>query len=241
MSGVNDSRRRGARHLACEELAELLATPDGLRTARLLQMIPEEVSVDPQPAAPSGPQPISIWQPDRDDGELVFVRPEPLPLGDHYATRRRLRARKDASTRRVAFFGESVAAGYLYAPHLTPAEILETQLRGVDAGYEVVDLARTNETLAGLATTVESSLQLDPDALVIFAGNNWNLLETPEVSPYVPSVTARQRYGQALADDGLAGPAQLATHRLREKARGCLETVARLAGERRSRLREGRI
>ena len=42
--------------------------------------------------------------------------------------------------------------------------------------------------------------------LVLFVGNNWNLLETPEVSPYAPSVAARQRYGLALREDGIAGP-----------------------------------
>jgi hypothetical protein len=31
------------------------------------------------------PEPIGIWQPRESDGELAFVRPDPLPLGDHYA------------------------------------------------------------------------------------------------------------------------------------------------------------
>ena len=99
-------------------------------------------------------------------------------MGDHYATRQTLPARKTPGTRRICFFGESVAAGYLYAPHLTPAMVLEEQLRQTSDthAYEVIDLARTNETLDGLLTTVRRSLQLNPDVLVLFVGNNWTLL-----------------------------------------------------------------
>ena len=108
-------------------------------------------------------------------------------------------------------FGESAAAGYLYAPHLTPARVLESQLEnlGGEGAFEVIDLARVNECLGPLVDTVSSSLQINPDLLVIFAGNNWNLLETPEVSPYAPSVTARQGYATALRSAGLAGPVRL--------------------------------
>ena len=229
---ANDARRRDTRRKASAELAGLLGTPEGLRTARLLLStgtVDSHAPSVPEPSAPSAePRPISIWRPTNDGGELVFERPAPLPLGDHYAARRRLCAAKPAGTRRLAFFGESVAAGYLYAPGLTPARVLETQLGQLDGHWEVVDLARTNETLSGLAATVESSLQLDPDVLVIFAGNNWNLLETPQVSPWVPSVEARQRYAAALADGGPAGPARLALQELDRKASQTLDSIARV-------------
>ncbi|HEX9734267.1 MAG TPA: hypothetical protein VGG06_20030 [Thermoanaerobaculia bacterium] len=229
-----DPRRTDPRRDLCEELAATLATDDGLRAARLLHLAAAPAAAAPAAAAEDavpedGPRPISIWRPREEGGELVFARPEPLPLGDHYAARREIRARKGAGTRRVVLLGESVVAGYLYAPRLTPAAILETQLAAAGR-YEVVDLARTNETLAGLAATASASLQLAPDALVIFAGNNWNLLETPQVSPFVPSVEARQRYAQALADGGAAGPARLAARELARKAAGTLAAVARTAG-----------
>ncbi len=237
MGAPNDSRRRDARREACEELAEALAGDAGLRTARLLQMAGGDraVAADPPPAdtaPPCGPRRISIWEPRTEDGELVFVRPEPWSLGEHHAARRVLLAAKEATTRRLCFFGESAAAGYLYAPHFTPAELLGRQLARFGS-WEVVDLARTNETLAGLVATVEASLQLDPDVLVIFAGNNWDLLETPEVSPYAPSVVARQRYALALSDGGPAAAAALARRRLRRRATAALAAVARLAGRRR--------
>ncbi|HEX7185080.1 MAG TPA: hypothetical protein VF756_24845 [Thermoanaerobaculia bacterium] len=177
------------------------------------------------------PRPISIWQPAEIDGEPAFVRPDPGPFGDHYAARKILRPKKSELPLRVCFFGESVAAGYLYAPHLTPAMALEDQLRaagGVE-NFEVIDLARTNETLAGLLDTVRSALQINPDALVLFVGNNWNLLETPEVSPYAPSVQARRRYAQALRESGLRGPVELARERLRQSAEAVFDEIALIA------------
>jgi hypothetical protein len=176
-------------------------------------------------------EPISIWQPAEVDGEPVFVRPDPLPLGDHYAAVRVLRPKKAELPLRVGFFGESVAAGYLYAPHLTPARVLESQLRaaGGDDNFEVVDLARTNETLSSLAETVRTSLQINPDVLVLFVGNNWNLLETPETSPYAPSVEARQRYAQALREEGIEGSLRRAAEALREKAEATLGFIGLIA------------
>lgn len=176
-------------------------------------------------------EPISIWQPRQIDGETVFVRPDPHPLGDHHAAVKVLRPKRSLLPLRVALFGESVAAGYLYAPHLTPAQVLAAQLRAAGGAdnFEVIDLARTNETLGSLAETVRTSLQINPDVLVLFAGNNWNLLETPEVSPYAPSVAARQRYGLALREAGIAGPIALAAARLRQSAEAALGAIAEIA------------
>jgi hypothetical protein len=176
-------------------------------------------------------RPISIWEPRTEGGATVWVRPEPGPFGDHYATRRELRPKRAELPLRVVFFGESVAAGYLYAPHLTPAGVLETQLRaaGGSSNFEVIDLARTNETLAGLLATVRASLQINPDVLVLFAGNNWNLLETPEISPYAPTAAARREIAAALRAEGLAGPVRLARERLRTIAEAVFAEIALMA------------
>ncbi|HKI06417.1 MAG TPA: hypothetical protein VKK31_30840 [Thermoanaerobaculia bacterium] len=222
-----------------DDLARLLATPEGLRTARLLQgaglLRPPDRGPEPPPPPPPGrriPEPISIWQPAEIDGEPAFVRPDPLPLGDHYAATRVLRPKKAELPLRVAFFGESVAAGYLYAPHLTPARVLEARLQAAGGAdnFEVIDLARTNETLCSLAETVRTSLQINPDVLVLFVGNNWNLLETPEASPWAPAVEARQRYARALREDGIAGPVRLAAEELRARAEATLDFIALIAG-----------
>lgn len=186
-------------------------------------------------SAGRSPEPISIWQPRRTAEGLAFVRPDPLPLGDHYAAEKVLRPKAAELPLRVCLYGESTAAGYLYAPRLTPARVLQDQLRAVGGAgnFEVIDLARTNETLGSLAETVRTSLQINPDMLVIFAGNNWNLLETPEVSPYAPSVAARQRFGQALREEGMAGPVRLAAEQLQRTAEAAFDligTIARTVG-----------
>lgn len=188
---------------------------------------------------PGAPRPISIWSPVGQGNALRWVRPELGPLGDHYAARRELRPRRppgpgrSGGPRRVAFFGESAAAGYLYAPHATPAQVLEEQLCALagEGRFEVLDLARTNETLAGLATTIEASLQLDPDALVIFAGNNWNLLETPRWSPFAPAAGDRRRFAEALAES-LTGPRERARRELVERAWTFFLRLAELTRER---------
>ena len=113
-----------------DDLARLLATPEGLRTARLLQaagLLGNPPALEPRPL-PRLPEPISIWQPQEIDGETVWVRPDPQPLGDHFAATRVLRRKKAELPLRVVLFGESAAAGYLYAPHVTPAQVLERHL-----------------------------------------------------------------------------------------------------------------
>ncbi len=175
------------------------------------------------------PRPISIWQPGRHAGEAAFVRPPPLPLGDHYADRVAVTAAKPAGTLRICLFGESVAAGYLYAPHVTPAKLLQRRLATGGGAVDVVDLARTNERLDTMVETIAAAMQLDPDVLVVFAGNNWTLLETPEVSPYHQSAAALRDYGGALAADGPMGPIELAARRKLERSAAALDRIAALA------------
>jgi hypothetical protein len=237
MSVDEEARRRAAK-----VLAERLATPEGLREARRLQaegrlaeLLPPprttnalggggESKDDAEPATAPPPkrrrEPIGIWQPREVEGDLAFVRPDPLPLGDHYSSRRILRPKRSELPLRVVLFGESAAAGYLYAPHLTPAMVLEAQLQaaGGAESFEVLDLARTNERLP-----------IQPDVLVLYAGNNWNLLETPEVSAYAPSIAARLDFAEALRSGGLAGAARRAEERVREIAEGCFDSVALIA------------
>ncbi len=171
---------------------------------------------------------IGIWERHGDR----YVRPPPLPFGDHHAAQEEIPAAKPPGGRRVCLFGESAAAGYLYAPHLTPARVLEHQLRAAGGlEWEVVDLARTNETLAGLEATFAAARRLAPDVAVIFTGNNWNLLETSEVSPYHPTAGGRQEYGATLSEGGVMGVAELAARRRMQRAAAALARIAdRAAG-----------
>ncbi len=134
----------------------------------------------------------------------------------------------------VFFSGESVAAGYLYAPFLTPAKVLEQQLNTIcgASDFEIVDLARTNETIGGLTDTLESALQLNPDALVIFSGNNWTMLETPGFSPYAPA-ESKAIFGGLLREAGLYGAAGQASLTVFQKAGAAyarIDQAARAAG-----------
>jgi hypothetical protein len=178
-------------------------------------------------------RPISIWQPSEKDGRPVWQRPEPELLGDHYADEQYLWPKTADSPTRICFFGESVAAGYLYAPHVTPAKVLGAQLdfaAGAER-YEVIDLARTNEILAGLVETVDQAIQLDPDVLVIFAGNNWNLLETPEWSPYLPGVKGRRRYAEVLKAGGLESVIETAAKERLQKVWLALAEIGAIAAK----------
>ncbi|HXU33920.1 MAG TPA: hypothetical protein VN851_25390 [Thermoanaerobaculia bacterium] len=177
----------------------------------------------------SEPRPISIWAPVREkSGGISFVRPEPSPLGDHFADAPVLRPKRSELPLRVILFGESAAAGYLYAPAVTLAKILGSTLEAAAPNLtEVIDLARTNETLLGLAETVEAAIQIQPDVLVLFAGNNWNLLETPELSAAAPSAAARVRFGELLAL-GTGQPVAEARRQIAERANATLDRIAAL-------------
>lgn len=251
MANTEDRHRPSpgsARRELADELARLAARPEVARALRLAQIqgllgareepSPRSSAPDATPDAASvgapitetGPRPISVWRPTGETGEIVFERPEPLPLGDHYAARRRFAARPAPGVRRLCFLGESVAAGYLLAPHLTPAGVLEEHLGRASAGtWEVIDLARTNETLPGLVQTLRAARQLEPEVVVLFAGNNFGLLETPELSPYAPSVRARQDFALALREGGLGGPVAEARRRLTRLVETALAEIAAIA------------
>ncbi len=218
----------------CEELALSLADKKVLletRVSWLKEQEPTSVKSDHPSEALRPPAPISIWHPEIQNGEQVFIRPEPGPFGDHYCDELVIKAHPKEGVKRICFFGESAAAGYLYAPHLTPAKFLAHQLKGVAGDlFEVVDLARTNETLSNLAHTIEASLQLKPSLLVVFAGNNWNLLETPETSAYAPSFKGRLNYAARYREKGFEGPLEEAAKDVSSKVFNTFERISKIAG-----------
>jgi hypothetical protein len=77
---------------------------------------------------------------------------------------------------RVVLLGESVARGFFYDPELNPALVLTASLTAaLGQPVEVVDLAKTDLQLRELAALCDATLALAPDALVLFAGNNWSI------------------------------------------------------------------
>lgn len=79
------------------------------------------------------------------------------------------------SRRRVILLGESVARGYFYDPHYNVAAELLSILNSTaeTKNTEVVDLARTGLPIEELHELVKSCIDMEPDLVVIFAGNNW--------------------------------------------------------------------
>lgn len=117
---------------------------------------------------------VGIWEPVQHKEELYFIR---SPKADDWPG-----AWCDQEVippkhrrQRILLLGESVARGMHYDPFFTPASVLEGYLQqylGTNE-YEVIDIARIDATMGYLQQTLPLSLQMDPDLILIFAGNNW--------------------------------------------------------------------
>lgn len=81
--------------------------------------------------------------------------------------------------KRLLLLGESVARGFLYDPDFNPARALESCLpAALGQPIEIVDLAKTNLIGPQLTALIRTASALEPDVLVIFAGNNWLLADS---------------------------------------------------------------
>lgn len=198
----------------CRKLAEALDKPEGQRLFRGLQaagffnhLEPAESEASGEKAAHDQYQPISIWVPTQGENGWEFRRNEPGPYDDHFAKTPVFHLEKRQGSYRVGFFGESVAAGYLLAPHLTPAMVLQKLLNKAfpDQLVEVLDFSKTNESLGPMIETAKASVQLDLDMMIFFAGNNWPLMEVPQLTPFLPSIDVRQTLGRIYKEKGVFG------------------------------------
>jgi hypothetical protein len=73
----------------------------------------------------------------------------------------------------VLLLGESVARGFLYDPDFNPAQALEAALSTtLGEPVEIVDLAKVNLSGLQLMDLISTAPALEPDIVVIFAGNN---------------------------------------------------------------------
>ncbi len=228
---------RDPRRAACDEQARRLLSPEGQATATLLDLVraaaPSERTAEEMAdeiiARYLGdtPAPIGIWTPDTRDGRLVFGRDEAAATRDWWPPHARLEPKRSLLPLRIVLLGESTAAGWFYAPELTPATVLGEQLtaargRGI---YEVLDLTMVNLQAPALVELAGAALQLDPDVLVVFAGNNW-----PQRLPSFPGATALDcaEAAGALRTAGMAGLRQLVDDRTRTNTEATLEIIARV-------------
>lgn len=159
-------------------LAQLFESEEGERVFRLITQLSgnaagsanEEVK---NPGDTSGPLRVGTWEATNEAGGRAFVRVNTGELWHLWANVQKIPPK--GSRRRVVLVGESVARGHLYDPHFTPAQALQ-QMMNVACGpaqIEVIDLARTDLLHYHLRELIAQALHLEPDALVIFAGNNW--------------------------------------------------------------------
>jgi hypothetical protein len=157
---------------AADLLAGHLARHGGARTLELMSHLGLLAVQDESPAEPAmdGQKRVGIWIECEDGGHFVRM-----------ATTTTRWSRAPAwppkrSARRVVLLGESAARGFFYDPDYNCAHVLESILRcrAGAAGVEVIDLACTGMLFDGLIALVDEALLLQPDALVIFAGNNWH-------------------------------------------------------------------
>jgi len=117
---------------------------------------------------------VGIWKASIQDGKKSFSRdPKLQAFFPPWANVQNIPPKSEKF--RIILQGESVARGFLYDPYFNPAiclsKILNTELNM--NSVEVIDLAKSDIMIDELKKTCESSLFLQPDAVVIFAGNNW--------------------------------------------------------------------
>ena len=155
-------------------LAQSFDSAEGERILRLITQLSGTMTEGPQEPAPaSGKLRVGIWEAQDEAGGRYFVRVEKGEPWHLWANVQRIPPK--GLSRRVVLIGESVARGYLYDPHFTPALALQKMMDAAcgTGEVEVVDLARSILVHEPLRELITQSLHLEPDALVIFAGNNW--------------------------------------------------------------------
>jgi hypothetical protein len=207
---------RLAARLATDEDATLLAQLQTLNlvAATLSPATPAPAAAPARPAAPV--RQFGIWdlQP---DGSLVRSR-KAYADWRYWADLPTIPAK--SAKRRIVYLGESVARGYLYDPALTPAQFLAASLDGAD-GVEVIDAARTDLRPKDLLDLLRRVPVLQPDAIVVFAGNNWHYGEMLSPTDLI-----------ALADAAAGGPAAMRQvflrHHLRHVARTVMGALAQM-------------
>jgi hypothetical protein len=178
---------------------------------------------------------IGIWKPQEMNGEPCYVRD--VRLSGHWRlwANRHVITPKQKGQQRVILLGESVARGYFYDPYYNPAMVLEgilQQAMGKDA-VEVLDLAKNGLNIEELDDIGQSCLQLEPDAIIVFAGNNWckHLVRTDIFSP-----EDLQMMAEAMEACDFSVLKKIMEAKMRERINSCVHKMAGLAAAKNIRL-----
>ena len=126
--------------------------------------------------------------------------------------------------KRVVLLGESVARGFFFDPHFNPAMALQHTLRTVsgDREVEVVDLARTDLLLDPLKNLAIEAVELQPDVVVVFAGNNWQPTNVLSRDDFL-------QLSKSLRQGAWSGVKRRLEDLLRERVKSLVEVLVALA------------
>lgn len=171
-----------------------------------------------------GKRAVGIWEEDPQTGDFVRSRRH-IDLWRFCANVDRIKRKGDR--KRVVFLGESVARGFFFSPLYGPAQVLEKQLSEVQPGIEVVDLAQSNCGPWWLVEMARAAAALEPDALVVFAGNNWRVgpLSSASAEAFVSDGALFTQ------DGGLSELMERQRRRVEDLARYTVKQLAEVAAE----------
>lgn len=185
-------------------LAELFASEEGERILRLVT----HLSASPNKATPGTelPKPgkpadtpaklrVGTWEAVDEANGRSFVRVATGEAGHLWANVQKIPPKGPG--RRVVLVGESVARGLLFDPQFNPALALQRIMNAAcgPGKIDIVDLARSDLTHAPLHKLINEALHLEPDALVVFAGNNWSVLPNPSDEQVLDMMSALREAG----------------------------------------------
>ena len=192
-----------------EKLAKKLAKKDlsGLRDARLFQayLINDNIEILKNNCNVEDKQfqSIGTWHPEKIDGEMVFIRKEQRDSTCWESSRLQIKQKKKAGMKRICVIGESAAYGMFFSPYYTPTKALDLYMnQNKDTKWDVIDLTRIGMQAKTFLETCSSSLQLDSDYVVLFAGNNWY---SDAVFKYDAPNSKRKKFIKILNRDGIKG------------------------------------
>ncbi len=159
-------------------LAQMFNSEEGERILRLITQLSGSPDDSPaeelmKPGATQGKVRVGIWEASDDANGRTFVRTNTGEPWHLWANVQKIPPK--GQRRRIVLIGESAARGYLYSPRFSPAQALQQMMNAAcgQGKTDVVDLARSNLVYDPLLELITQALYLEPDALVIFAGNNW--------------------------------------------------------------------
>jgi hypothetical protein len=211
-----------------KQLADKIYSNDAKDILRLMQQVgllvtPSSVTKVASENSQSGEPSVGIWSKKiTENGNVHFTRNEKMSAEwSLWSQNPKISLKGDK--KRVVYLGESAARGFLYDPSYTPAGVLESLLQSQLGEVDVVDLARTNADITLLTKTAEQALVLEPDALVIFAGNNWG----PHAGYFSDTDLCRE-LASALREGGIPGFRRFIENTLVDEIKGLCDDIERM-------------